>query len=178
MNNRLSSKGLIEVFTGNGKGKTSAALGVAIRALGQGLNVSIIFFMKGNYPYGERNILARLSNVSFQCFGHEHFIDPQNIKEDEREQARRALNAAREAIASGKYDLVVLDEINLAAAWQLIAVEDVIQLIREKPEKVELILTGRYADKQIIALADLVTDMVEVKHPFRRGIQARKGFDY
>lgn len=178
MNNIPSSKGLVEVFTGNGKGKTSAALGVAIRALGQGLRVSIIFFMKGNYPYGERNILARLPNVSFQSFGHEHFIDPQNVKEDEREQARRALGAATEAITSGKFDLVVLDEINLAAAWRLVPVEDVLQLIRGKPENVELILTGRGADKQIIALADLVTEMVEVKHPFRRGIQARKGFDY
>jgi len=178
MNDEPITKGLVEIYTGNGKGKTSAALGVAIRALGHGLRVHVIYFMKGDYPYGERNVLARLSNVSFQSFGHEHFIDPQNVQEEEREQARQALQAAREAIASGNFDLVVLDEVNIAASWKLVEVEDVIKLIKEKPENVELILTGRHADERLIEIADLVTEMMEIKHPFRKGIQARRGIEY
>lgn len=178
MKNEPVSKRLVELFTGNGKGKTTAALGVALRAVGQGLRVRVIYFMKGDYPYGERNVLKRLPNLSFQSFGHEHFIDPENVKEEEREQARQGLRAASEAIASGDFDLVVLDEVNLAAAWKLIDVEDVIRLVKEKPDNVELVLTGRWADDRLVEAADLVTEMREVKHPFHRGIEARKGFDY
>jgi cob(I)alamin adenosyltransferase len=178
MNSEPDSKGLVELFTGNGKGKTSAALGVVLRAVGQGLRVHIIYFMKGDYPYGERNALTYLPNVSFQSFGHLHFIDPEDVKEDEREQAREALRAARQAIGSGDFDLVVLDEINIAAAWKLIDVDDVVRLIEAKPDSVEIILTGRRADDRLVEKADLVTEMVEIKHPFRQGIEARKGFDY
>jgi len=174
----MMSKGLVEIFTGNGKGKTSAALGVVLRALGHGLRAHIIYFMKGDYPYGERNTLALLPNVSFQSFGHEYFIDPQKVKEEEREQARQALAAARRAILSGDFDLVVLDEVNLAVAWKLLEVEEVLKLIDERPQNVELILTGRHADERLIQKADLVTEMVEVKHPFQKGIKARKGIDY
>ncbi|MCK4965287.1 MAG: cob(I)yrinic acid a,c-diamide adenosyltransferase, partial [Dehalococcoidia bacterium] len=123
MTDKPFTKGLVEIFTGSGKGKTSAALGMVLRALGHGLRVHIIFFMKGNYPYGERNILPHLQNVSFQSFGHEHFVDPQNVKAEEREQAGEALQAASAAIASGKFDLVVLDEVNVAVAWKLINIE-------------------------------------------------------
>jgi len=178
MNSEPDGKGLVELFTGNGKGKTSAALGVVLRAAGQGLRVHIIYFMKGDYPYGERNALSHLPNVSFQSFGHLHFINPEDVKEEEREQARQALRAAGQAIGSGDFDLVVLDEVNLAAAWNLIDVDDVLRLIEEKPDSVELILTGRRADERLVEKADLVTEMVEIKHPFRRGIEARKGFDY
>jgi len=171
-------KGLVEIFTGNGKGKTSAALGVVLRALGHGLKAHIVYFMNGDYPYGERNTLARLPNVSFESFGHEYFIDPQNVKTEEREQARQALAAARRAVSSGDFDLVVLDEVNLAVAWKLLEVEEVIRLIAEKRENVELILTGRHADERLIEKADLVAEMVEVKHPFQKGVKARKGIDY
>jgi len=168
----------VEIFTGNGKGKTSAALGVVLRALGHGLKAHIVYFMKGDYPYGERNMLALLPNVSFESFGHEYLIDPRNVKEEEREQARQALAAARAAILSGDFDLVVLDEVNVAVAWKLLEVEEVLKLIDERPQKVELILTGRHADERLIQKADLVTEMVEVKHPFHKGIKARKGIDY
>jgi len=178
MTDKPLTKGLVEIFTGSGKGKTSAALGVVLRALGHGLRVHIVFFMKGGYPYGERNIMAQLPNVSFQSFGHEHFVDPQNVKAEEKEQAMQALKAAREAMASGEFDLVVLDEVNVASSWKLIEVEDVLKLIEEKPQNVELILTGRYADQRLIERADLVTKMVEIKHPFDKGIKARRGFDY
>jgi cob(I)alamin adenosyltransferase len=178
MTDKPFTKGLVEIFTGSGKGKTSAALGVMLRALGHGLRVHIIFFMKGSYPYGERNMLPQLPNVSFQSFGHEHFVDPQNVKVEEREQASEALQAARAAIDSGKFDLVVLDEVNVAVAWKLIEVEDLLKLIDEKPQNVELILTGRHADQRLIERADLVTEMVEVKHPYQKGIKARKGIEY
>jgi cob(I)alamin adenosyltransferase len=172
------NSGLVEIFTGNGKGKTSAALGVVLRALGHGLCAHIIYFMKGEYPYGERNTLALLPGVTFQSFGFTEFCDPSNVTEPEKEQARRGLEAARQAIMEGNYNLVVLDEINVAVAWKLLDIDDVIRLIEEKPERVDLILTGRHADQRLIERADLVTDMVEIKHPFNKGIKAKKGIDY
>ena len=178
MNTEPLSKGLVEIFTGSGKGKTSAALGVMLRAAGQGLRSHIIYFLKGDYPYGERKMFALLPNVTFESFGHEHFVNPAQIKPEEREQARQGLEAARRALASSDYDLVVLDEINIAVAWKLIGVEEVLQLIEDKPQNMELILTGRHADQRLIERADLVTDMVEVKHPFHKGIKARRGIDY
>ena len=173
-----STKGLVEIFTGEGKGKTSAALGVALRALGQGLRVHIVFFMKGDFPYGEQKILSELSNVTFEGFGFQDFVDPANVKSAEKEEARKALAAARKAILSLEYGLVILDEVNVAIAWKLIDLDEVIKLIHDKPENIELILTGRYADPRLIELADLVTDMVKVKHPFDKGILSRKGIDY
>lgn len=168
----------MEVFTGDGKGKTSAALGTVIRALGHGLRVYIAFFMKGNFPYGEQKILSQLPNVTLATFGHEHFVAPTDVKEEEKAEARRALQAARQAMLSGNYDIVVLDEVNVAAAWKLIDIDEVIKLIKEKPEKVELILTGRYADPKLLELADLVTNMVKVKHPYDKGIVSRKGIEF
>ncbi|MFO8010454.1 MAG: cob(I)yrinic acid a,c-diamide adenosyltransferase [Dehalococcoidia bacterium] len=170
--------GLVQVLTGNGRGKTTAALGTVLRAVGQGLRVHIVHFMKGTYPYGEQRALTYLPGVTVSRFGKLDFCDPSNIQEDERNEARRALEDAREAIRSGEYDLVVLDEVNIASGWGLIPVTDVVELIRRKPEKIELILTGRYADEKIIEAADLVTEMVEVKHPYQQGIKARQGFEY
>lgn len=170
--------GLVHVFTGDGKGKTSAALGIALRAAGHSLRTHITFFMKGDYPYGEQKTLALLPNVSVARFGSLEFVDPANVKPEEKDQARLALEDARKAVQSGKFDLVILDEVNVAAAWNLIDVKDVMRLIKEKPENVELILTGRYADKDVIAIADLVTEMREIKHPYRKGIPSRKGIDY
>jgi len=171
-------KGLVEVFTGNGKGKTSAALGIALRALGHNLRVHLIYFLKGDFRYGERVSLSRLSNVDISIFGHEHFVDPEDIKPEEKEQARRGLEKAHQVIHSGNYNVVILDEINIAVAWKLLDIDDVLELIRNKPEKVELILTGRYADPKLIEAADLVTDMTNIKHPYEKGILSRKGIDY
>jgi cob(I)alamin adenosyltransferase len=172
------SRGLVEVFTGDGRGKTSAALGTAIRASGHGLHVHIIFFMKGKFPYGEQKILTSLPNVTFDRFGFTKFVDRDNIKPEEKEEAKKALEAVRKAMLSLKYDMVVLDEVNVAAAWKLIEVDEVLKLISEKPEKVELILTGRYADPRIVKAADLVTEMVKIKHPYDNGILARRGIDF
>lgn len=168
----------MEVFTGDGKGKTSAALGVALRALGHDLRVFIVYFMKGNFPYGEQRILSQLPNVTFAQFGHLSFVDPNNIKEEEKEEARKALESARRAMLSHDYDIIILDEVNVAAAWKLIDLDDVMKLIKEKPENIELILTGRYADNKLIEAADLATNMTKVKHPYDKGILSREGIDY
>jgi cob(I)alamin adenosyltransferase len=175
---QTSRLGLVEVFTGGGRGKTTAALGIAMRAVGQGLKVHIIFFMKGNYPYGEQKTLANLPNLSFERFGQLEFVDPACTKEEERQQGKLALQAAQRAVLSGEYDVVILDEVNLAASWKLVDIEELLKLVREKPAHVELILTGRAADYRLVEMADLVTEMVEVKHPFRKGILSRCGIDY
>ena len=171
-------KGLVQVFTGNGKGKTTAALGTVLRASGHGFRVFIVFFMKGQYDYGEHASLARLPGVESISFGFRHLVDPANVKPEEREQAALALAKGREALTSGRYDLVVLDEVNVAVGFNLISVDEVIELIKARPPQVELILTGRYADSRILEMADLVTEMVKVKHPFDGGIKARRGIEF
>jgi len=159
------SRGLVQIFTGNGKGKTSAALGAVLRASGHGLKAYIVFFMKGSYPYGESRILPQLPNVDMARFGLTTFCDPNNVKPEEKEQARLALAAA-------------LDEVNVAVAWKLVEVDDVIRLIEDKPPDVELILTGRNADTKLVQLADLVTECLKIKHPYDEGVVARKGIEY
>ena len=181
-NNPSSSKpppkGLVQVFTGDGKGKTTAALGAVIRALGHGLRVYITAFMKGDYPYGEWKFLSNLPNVTIARFGFRKFTDPANVLPSEVEQAKQALAAARKAMLSGNYDLIVLDEVNIAVAWKLIELDDVIKLISDKPRNVELILTGRHADKELVRMADLVTEMLKIKHPYDEGAMAREGIEY
>ena len=173
-----NDRGMVQLFTGNGKGKTSAALGTVLRALGHGMKVFIVFFMKGNYPYGEFRTLSNLSNVDVASFGFRRRTDPANLKPEEIEQAKLALSTARQAILSGNYDLVVLDEVNVAVNFKLIDVDEVVKLINDKPSKVELILTGRYADARLIEMADLATEMVKLKHPYDKGVKARKGIEY
>ena len=176
---RESSKdGLVEIFTGDGKGKTSAAIGTVIRATGHGLRVYIAVFMKGDYPYGEWITLSQLPNVIVARFGFRDFTDPAKIRPEEIEQANKALDAAQKAMLSGNYDLVMLDEVNVAIAWNLVALDDVIRLIKTKPRSMNLVLTGRYADARLIQCADLVTEMVKVKHPYDKGKLAQRGIDY
>jgi cob(I)alamin adenosyltransferase len=134
--------------------------------------------MKGDYPYGERRILSQLANVTLESFGSEEFIDPANIKPEEKGQAQKALAAARQAMLSGGYDLVVLDEVNIAVAFGLLEVDEVLKLLDEKPEDVELILTGRRADSRLVQSADLVTEMLKIKHPYDEGVAARGGVEY
>ncbi len=172
------SKGLVQLFTGDGKGKTSAAIGSVVRALGHGMKVYIAFFMKGDYPYGERQILSKLPGVTLEGFGSRDFVDPNNVRVEDREGAEKALAAAREAMLSGDYDLVVLDEVNVAVAFGLIAVDDVLKLINDKPQKVELILTGRRADTKLVQAADLVTECLKIKHPYDMGVAARGGIEF
>lgn len=172
------SKGLVQVFTGDGKGKTSAAIGTVIRALGHGLKVYFVFFLKGDHPYGERQILSKLPGVKLESFGSRDFVDPQNIKPEDKREAEKALAAAREAMLGGDYDLVVLDEVNVAVFFGLISVEDVLKLIEDKPRKVELILTGRRADTKLVQAADLVSECLKIKHPYDTGVAAREGIEF
>jgi len=173
-----SAKGLVQIFTGNGRGKTSAALGTVMRASGYGLKTYIIFFLKGRHDLGEYKVLSQLPNVDWAIFGRNDFFGPSDATPKDRELTGLALASARKALRSGQYDLVVLDEVNTAAAWGFIELEDVVRLIKEKPSDVELILTGRYADVRLFELADLVTEMVSIKHPYDEGMGARRGIDY
>jgi len=171
-------KGLIQVYTGDGKGKTTAALGLALRAAGHGLRVYIIQFMKGWPNYGELKAVKFLPGVTIRQFGGPHFVNRNNPSPNDIRMAREALEEARRAILSGDYDIVILDEINVALDFGLITLEEVLALLEEKPEGVELVLTGRNAHPEIIRRAHLVTEMKEVKHPYREGILARKGIEF
>lgn len=168
----------MQIFTGDGKGKTSAAIGAVVRASGHGLRVYIGFFMKGDYPSGECNVLSQLPNVTMESFGVGGFVDPKDIKPQEKERAKRGLAAARKAMLSGSYDLIVLDELNLAVVWNLVELDEVLRLIEDRPDSVELILTGRRADSRLIKSADLVTEMLKIKHPYDDGVKAREGIEY
>ncbi|WP_018963315.1 cob(I)yrinic acid a,c-diamide adenosyltransferase [Coprothermobacter platensis] len=173
------SNGLVHVYTGNGKGKTSAALGLALRAAGSGLKVLIVHFMKGpSFDYGEDHVLASLPNVTQVRFGTDHFVDPENLKGEDIEAARTALDFLRFQMNSTFYDVVIADELNVAVNFGLLSEEAVLNVIREKPEKVELVITGRYATESVQELADYVTFFEEKKHPFQKGIKARQGIDY
>jgi cob(I)alamin adenosyltransferase len=170
-------KGYVQVYTGNGKGKTTAALGLAVRAAGHGLNVCIFQFIKGGGPYGEHTIAGRLAPyVTIIQTGRPGWVNTRDISED-RAAAQKALLQARELLSGGAYDLFICDEINGAVGFGLIDVDQVLELIRLKPERVELVLTGRNADKRIIEAADLVTEMRDVKHYYTAGVPARTGIE-
>jgi len=174
-----NGNGLVQVFTGDGKGKTTAALGTILRAAGHGLKIFIIFFIKGSYAYGEFSSLVKLPNVKVASYGLRQFMSKnRQINPEEQRQAEAALAAARKAVNSGRYDLVVLDEINVALDFHLIKLDDVVDIIKNRPSHVELILTGRNADARLIEMADLVTEMVNIKHPYDKGVKARQGIEY
>jgi cob(I)alamin adenosyltransferase len=172
------SKGLVFVHTGNGKGKTTAALGLALRALGHGRKIFMAQFMKGR-DYGETLAAAKyLPGLTLYKCGGESFIRKGHHSPADIESAQKGFAVATEAVFSGKYDMVILDEINVAVDFQLIPLSSVLDLIKNKPESLYLGLTGRYASAEIIELADLVTEMKEIKHPFAQGIPAKEGFEY
>jgi cob(I)alamin adenosyltransferase len=171
-------KGLVQVYTGDGKGKTSAAFGAALRAIGRGLKVYIIQFIKGGFDYGELYIVEKLPNLKLAAFGRGKFVIEVSPHEEDVRLAREAFELAKEVIKSGEYDMVILDEINVALNLKLVNIDETLQLIKNKPKHVELILTGRYAPRQLIEVADLVTEMKEIKHPFMQGLKPRKGIEY
>ena len=178
MSSHTLETGLIQVYTGNGKGKTSAAFGLALRAVGRGLDVYMIQFIKGGFDYGELHVVDKLPNLKLKAFGRGRFITERPPEKEDMKLAEEALALAEEVIGNGEYDIVILDEINVALNLRLINLEKVLELIKNKPKYVELVLTGRYAPPDIIETADLVTEMREVKHPFNKGYQARKGIEY
>ncbi|MCD6276023.1 MAG: cob(I)yrinic acid a,c-diamide adenosyltransferase [Thermoplasmata archaeon] len=166
----------IHVYTGNGKGKTTAAFGLAMRAAGRGKKVCIIQFMKPDKGYGEQ-VSARKLGIEVHAFGSNRFVNKNNPAREDIERAKKALNFAKEKLREN-YDLIILDEINVALDFNLISLEDVLSLISMLPERTELVLTGRYAKEEIIERADLVTEMREVKHYYRKGVMAREGIEY
>lgn len=171
-------EGMVQVYTGDGKGKTTAALGLAMRAAGYDLRTLFVQFMKGSTDYGELHSINSLPQIEIRQFGRPELVDRRNPLPEDFEGALCALHFARQAVASNKYDLVVLDEVNVAVDFGLIGIGDLMELIENKPPCVELVLTGRYAHPEVIARADLVTEMKEVKHYLRRGISARRGIEY
>ena len=174
-------KGLLIVYTGPGKGKTTCALGTAFRAVGQGLRVLMVQFIKGSWHYGELDSAKMLGDDKFEIrpMGR-GFVkiggaetDPQDIK-----LAHECWLAGRDAIYSGKYDLGVLDEINYVISYKMLAADEVVEALKNRPERVHVICTGRNAHPKLVELADLVTEMREVKHPYTKGILAQRGIDY
>lgn len=173
-----TDRGLVIVITGNGKGKTTAAFGQALRAIGQGYRVFVLQFMKGR-KYGEFIAAEKyLPHLTIHMSGLDSFVMRDNPATIDIEWAQKGLDAAKKAINSGKYDMVILDEINVALDFKLIALPDVIELIKNKPTNLDIILTGRYAPAEIIELADTVSEVKEVKHHYSKGIKDRVGIEY
>ena len=170
-------KAYIHVYTGDGKGKTTAAYGLALRSVGAGMKVFIGQFVKGK-PYNENIAISRyLKNIIVKQYGLDCFIVNTPTNDDYR-IAKKGFDEISKIIQAGKHDLVILDEVNIALYYKLIDVNQLIEVMKNKPEHVELVLTGRYAPKEIINMADLVTEMKEVKHYYQQGIEARKGIEY
>ncbi len=169
-------RGYTQVYTGDGKGKTTAALGLALRAHGAGFSVYIAQFVKGQEYSEVKALRENLPGITLKQYGRGCFIYEKPTQKD-IDLAQEGLTELRHLIASQRYDVVILDEIHIATHFGLISVDDVLGLMRDKPESVELILTGRKADPRVIAAADLVTEMKEIKHYYQKGVAARKGIE-
>ena len=169
--------GLVQIYTGKGKGKTTASLGLAFRAAGRDLNVLMIQFLKPPENYGEHISAERVDNFTIMPMGIDHLLKEVPRDEDIR-MALEIFSKAKERIYTGEYDLVILDEINVAMSWKLLDPKVVIDMLKGRPANVEMVLTGRGAPAEIIEYADLVTEMTMIKHPFDKGIGARKGIEY
>lgn len=170
-------RGYIQVYTGNGKGKTTAALGLALRAAGAGLKVFIVQFIKKRRCSEHASLELFRDSITLQQFG-KGCILKRKAKPSDLKAAQSGLREVRSAITSGDYDLVILDEANVAVHLQLITAEDLLTLMADKPRGMELVITGRYADEVVMAAADLVTEMREVKHYRKQGVKARTGIEY
>ncbi|WP_025209600.1 cob(I)yrinic acid a,c-diamide adenosyltransferase [Hippea sp. KM1] len=171
----MKTKGYIQVYTGNGKGKTTAAIGLAVRAAGAGYRVLFVQFVKGQ-DYSEHKALRVFENITLKRFGRPGFIHSTPSKED-IEAAKEGYNFVLDALRSKDYDVVILDEANIAVFFNLFSEDDLLKLMDEKPDNTELVITGRYATERVIEKADLVTEMKEIKHYYKKGIQAREGIE-
>ncbi len=177
MTSEKKAHGLIMVYTGPGKGKTTAAVGQALRMVGQGYKVYMIHFMKGR-DYGEFIAFRKITGITVEKAGRDEFVSKENPEQIDIDMAQKGLASARKAIESGEYDLIVLDEINVAMDFNLIAVEDVLELIKTRPVHIDIILTGRNAPQEIIEIADLVSEIKEVKHHYQAGVKSRRGIEF
>lgn len=174
----MPEKGLMQVYTGNGKGKTTAALGLALRAVGHGCRVVMFQFMKGDEGYGEIAAARLLPGFTIVQCGRCEFVDLDHPAAVDRRMAAAGWEQAQEALTSGHYDLVILDEINVALACGLLPLPQVLDGLSHRAVHTEVVLTGRYAPEALLAAADLVSEMVEVKHPYAGGVAARQGIEY
>ncbi|HEX7818970.1 MAG TPA: cob(I)yrinic acid a,c-diamide adenosyltransferase [Nitrososphaeraceae archaeon] len=176
-----SNDGIVIVYTGNGKGKTTASLGVALRAIGHGLRVCMVQFIKGEWHYGELNSIKKLE-PDFELIvagkGFIGIIDDDHAFEEHVRAARTALDIVEQKISLDTFDIVILDEINYAVQLGLLQLADVLKILKNRPKHLSLILTGNHACEEIIKLADLVTEMKEIKHPYKKGIKAKRGIDF
>ena len=172
--------GLIIVFTGNGKGKTTAAMGQALRAVGQGLKVLMLQFIKGTWEYGELESIKRLDpDLVIRPLGKGFVRSKSKLNDNEAiENINQSWEQAENAIFSDKYDMVILDEINYVIDFDLIPVDKMLTLLEKKPNRLHIILTGRNAHEKVIQRADLVTEMLEIKHQYSKGIKAQKGIEF
>ncbi len=177
----ISNGGLVIVYTGNGKGKTTASLGVALRAVGNGLKVCMVQFIKGEWHYGELNSLKKLE-PDFELIvagkGFIGIIDDDHAFEEHVRAAKTALDIVEQKMSLDIFDIIILDEINYAVHLGLLSLGDVMKIVKNRPKHLSLILTGNYACDEIILLADLVTEMKEIKHPYKKGIKAKRGIDF
>ena len=168
-------KGYVQVYSGNGKGKTTAAIGLAVRASGAGKKIYIAQFVKG-MKYSEIKALDKFDNIDVEQFGLRCFII-EKPKQEDIDAAMEGLKKVKEVIVSGQYDVVIMDEANIAVFFKLFSIEDLLDVIELKPDNVELIITGRYAEDKLIEKADLVTEMKEIKHYYNIGVEAREGIE-
>ncbi|EAX46532.1 cob(I)alamin adenosyltransferase [Thermosinus carboxydivorans Nor1] len=173
-----TSLGLIQVYTGNGKGKTTASLGLALRACGHGFKVCMIQFMKNNPDYGEMKAAHLLPGFKIIPVGRNEFVNLKNPESIDIQLARDGWELAKVVLRSREYNIVILDEINVAMACGLVDTREVVSFLQEIRGETEILLTGRYAPAEIIAIADLVTEMCEVRHPYSQGLESRQGIDY
>ncbi|OGI02021.1 MAG: hypothetical protein A2Y25_03975 [Candidatus Melainabacteria bacterium GWF2_37_15] len=182
-NPRFDKIGYIQVYTGDGKGKTTASLGLAMRALGRGWKVLIIMFAKGGDHYGELYSFRELSPkikelLTIEQAGLERIVYADNVSEEDKEAVKKGWELAKQAAKSGEYDLIVLDEANIAIELGLIQLEDMVNFLKNKPKYLEIVLTGRHAHPEIIELAHLVSEIRPTKHYWDLGVKARKGIEY
>lgn len=175
---REMTKGILAVFTGNGKGKTTSALGIAFRALGHGHKVSVIQFIKGNWTSGEHLFAKNISPlIEFHVMGRGFTWKSENLAEDAA-LAQKGWQLAVETIEKNEHHLVILDELTYLIRYNMVSEEEVLRVLRGRPAGMHVVVTGRHASEKLIDLADLVTEMVEIKHPFANGITAQKGFEF
>jgi cob(I)alamin adenosyltransferase len=168
---------MVHVYTGGGKGKTTAAMGLAARAAGHGLRVFVVAFLKERIEGGERAALERTGNVTFESFGRSGPVNPKHPDPADIESARRAFARAKEAILSGQFDLVILDEVNAALQLNLLDLGEVLRLLETRPANIEIVCTGRGAPLELMGVADYVTRMDAIKHPHERDIERRTGIE-
>ena len=175
--------GYIQVYTGNGKGKTTASLGLAMRALGRNWKVLLIMFTKGGDNYGELNSFRKLSgqiheNLTIMQAGLDRIVYSSNITSEDRKAINEGWDVAKRAIENNEYQLIILDEINIAISLGIVDINDVLEVLKNKPKEMEIVLTGRDADQRIIDIAHLVSKIEPVKHYWDIGVSARKGIEY